>query len=63
MTPCDDPLSHRVAAQVCDDVAVMHKGEVVEYGPAERIFTRPEHDYTRALLDAAPGKDWEFQAG
>lgn len=53
----------RVAAQVCDDVAVMHKGEVVEYGPTERIFTRPEHDYTRALLEAAPGKDWVFQAG
>lgn len=52
----------RVAAQVCDDVAVMHKGEVVEYGPAERVFTRPEQDYTKALLDAAPGKDWVFHS-
>jgi len=53
----------RVAAQVCDNVAVMHKGEVVEYGPTEHIFTRPEHDYTKTLLDAAPAKDWVFQAG
>jgi peptide/nickel transport system ATP-binding protein len=50
----------RVAAQVCDHVAVMHKGEVVEYDAAERIFTNPAHDYTKALLDAAPGKDWDF---
>ena len=52
----------RVAAQVCDHVAVMYNGEVVEYGPAERVFTHPEQDYTKALLDAAPGKDWVFQA-
>jgi peptide/nickel transport system ATP-binding protein len=50
----------RVAAQVCDDVAVMYRGVVVEYGPAERIFTSPAHDYTKALLEAAPGKDWDF---
>ena len=31
----------RVAAQVCDQVAVMSKGRVVEYGPAEEIFLRP----------------------
>jgi peptide/nickel transport system ATP-binding protein len=52
----------RVAAQVCDHVAVMYNGEVVEYGPAERVFTRPEQDYTKALLDAAPGKDWVFHS-
>jgi peptide/nickel transport system ATP-binding protein len=52
----------RVAAQVCDHVAVMYNGEVVEYGPAERVFSHPEQDYTRALLDAAPGKNWVFQA-
>ncbi|MFN3460435.1 MAG: ABC transporter ATP-binding protein [Oceanibaculum sp.] len=50
----------RVAAQVCDRVAVMFKGEVVEYGPAVKVFGAPEHEYTRALFDAAPGKDWEF---
>jgi peptide/nickel transport system ATP-binding protein len=50
----------RVAAQVCDRVAVMSKGRVVEYGPAEEIFLRPRHAYTRALFDAAPGRDFAF---
>jgi peptide/nickel transport system ATP-binding protein len=50
----------RVAAQVCDAVAVMHKGEVVEYGPAAQVFAAPRHDYTRALFDAAPGRNWQF---
>jgi peptide/nickel transport system ATP-binding protein len=50
----------RVAAQVCDTVAVMHRGKVVEYGPAGEIFAAPKDDYTRALFAAAPGKDWDF---
>ena len=50
----------RVAAQVCDQVAVMSKGRVVEYGPAEEIFLRPRHEYTRALFEAAPGRDFAF---
>ncbi|MFT3803305.1 MAG: ABC transporter ATP-binding protein [Burkholderiaceae bacterium] len=50
----------RVAAQVCDQVAVMSKGRVVEYGSAHQIFTAPRHEYTRALFDAAPGRDFEF---
>jgi peptide/nickel transport system ATP-binding protein len=50
----------RVAAQVCDDVAVMYQGEVVEYGSAREIFTAPRHDYTKALFAAAPGRDWDF---
>ncbi|HUA54055.1 MAG TPA: ABC transporter ATP-binding protein [Candidatus Sulfotelmatobacter sp.] len=50
----------RVAAQVCDSVAVMLKGRVVEYGSAAEIFANPRHDYTRALFDAAPGKGWQF---
>ncbi len=50
----------RVAAQVCDQVAVMSKGRVVEYGPAEEIFLRPQHAYTRALFEAAPGRDFAF---
>ena len=52
----------RVAAQVCDSVAVMLKGRVVEYGSAAEIFANPRHDYTRALFDAAPGKGWQFGA-
>ncbi len=50
----------RVAAQICDHVAVMYNGEVVEYGAAGDIFNNPQQDYTRALFDAAPGKDWDF---
>jgi microcin C transport system ATP-binding protein len=36
-------------------VLVMRDGKVVEQGPAERIFTAPEQDYTKALLAAALG--------
>ncbi len=50
----------RVAAQVCDHIAVMQEGRVVEYGPAEQVFSRPRHDYTRALFDAAPGRGFAF---
>jgi peptide/nickel transport system ATP-binding protein len=49
-----------VAAQICHRIAVMRGGEVVEYGETEEIFRSPRHSYTRALFDAAPGKDWEF---
>ena len=50
----------RVAAQVCDTVAVMHQGRVVEYGPAGEVFAHPKDDYTKSLFAAAPGKDWDF---
>jgi peptide/nickel transport system ATP-binding protein len=50
----------RVAAQVCDRIAVMQKGEVVEEGATGEIFRAPKHPYTRALFDAAPGKAFEF---
>jgi len=49
-----------VAAQVCDQVAVMFQGEVVEQGSAAEVFGHPRHAYTRALLEAAPGRDWQF---
>jgi peptide/nickel transport system ATP-binding protein len=47
----------RVAAQICDLVAVMKDGEVVEQGLAGDVFDRPQHAYTRALLDSVPGAD------
>ncbi len=50
----------RVAAQICDTVAVMSKGEVVEYGTADEVFRAPRHPYTRALFDAAPGRHFRF---
>jgi peptide/nickel transport system ATP-binding protein len=48
----------RVAAQICDLVAVMKDGEVVEHGPAAAVFGAPQHPYTRALLDSIPGGDF-----
>jgi peptide/nickel transport system ATP-binding protein len=50
----------RVAAQVCDHLAVMSKGHVVEYGPAQEVFESPKHEYTRALFEAAPGRHYQF---
>jgi len=52
----------RVASQVCDQLAVMSNGRVVEYGPAHQVFGAPQHAYTRALFAAAPGRDFAFGA-
>ncbi|MFM9107185.1 MAG: ABC transporter ATP-binding protein [Chloroflexota bacterium] len=43
-----------VIARLCDDVAVMYRGKVVESGPVDRVLAAPEHPYTRALLGAIP---------
>lgn len=48
----------RVAAQISDYITVMQKGVMVEFGTAEEVFNNPKHDYTKLLLDAAPGKEW-----
>src|SRR5690349_3685819 len=50
----------RVAAQICDDVAVMQHGRIVEQGPAADVLSHPQQAYTRTLLDAAPGRGWDF---
>jgi len=52
----------RVAAQICDEVMVMQRGEVVEHGPAARVLAEPEHPYTQSLIEAAPGRHWDFAA-
>jgi oligopeptide/dipeptide ABC transporter ATP-binding protein len=41
-----------VVAEIADTVAVMYGGRIVEQGPAETVFERPEHPYTRALVFA-----------
>ncbi|MBO9665445.1 MAG: ABC transporter ATP-binding protein [Bdellovibrio sp.] len=43
-----------VVAEMCQEVAVMYAGRVVEYGTVEDIFYRPKHPYTRGLLDSIP---------
>ncbi|MEL6532812.1 MAG: ATP-binding cassette domain-containing protein, partial [Pseudomonadota bacterium] len=48
----------RVAAQISDYITVMEKGVMVEFGPAKEVFENPKHDYTKRLLEAAPGRDW-----
>ena len=44
----------RVAAQICDRVAVMKDGRVVEEGLASEVFGAPRDPYTRALIEAIP---------
>ena len=48
----------RVAAQICDRVAVMQRGVIVEQGRTETVFASPAHPYTQALLDSVPGRNW-----
>ena len=48
----------RVASQVCDRVMVMQQGTIVETGDIVDVFLRPQHAYTRTLLEAMPGKDF-----
>ncbi|NPU12896.1 ABC transporter ATP-binding protein [Bradyrhizobium sp. 83002] len=48
----------RVAAQICDLVAVMKDGVVVEHGLTRDVFGSPQHPYTQALLEAIPGGDF-----
>jgi peptide/nickel transport system ATP-binding protein len=49
-------ISHDLAVvqHVCDQVIVLHQGQIVERGTPDKLFSTPEHPYTRALLKAAP---------
>ncbi|QGQ19214.1 dipeptide ABC transporter ATP-binding protein [Cellulomonas sp. JZ18] len=55
-------ISHDLAVvrQVADRVCVMQSGRLVEEGTVEEVFERPRTDYTRALLDAIPGRDLDL---
>ena len=48
-----------VVAEICDKVAVLYAGNIVEYGAMEDVFDTPLHPYTRALFDATPALDGE----
>jgi peptide/nickel transport system ATP-binding protein len=52
----------RVAAQICDRIAVMQRGQIVELKPTAQLFASPEHPYTRELLGAVPGQGSPSQA-
>jgi peptide/nickel transport system ATP-binding protein len=50
-------VSHQLAtvAQLCERVAIMYRGSLVEVGPTAEVFARPRHGYTSALIQAHPG--------
>ena len=56
-------ISHDLSVMrfICDRIAVIHKGKLVELSPAEKLFEHPLHPYTRALLSAVPQPDPETE--
>jgi peptide/nickel transport system ATP-binding protein len=48
----------RVAAQICDRVAIMQGGRLIEEGPASEVLHNPKQDYSRTLIAAVPGRSW-----
>jgi peptide/nickel transport system ATP-binding protein len=55
-------ISHSmpVVRYLCDRIAVMRRGEIVELGASEQITSRPQHEYTRTLLEATPEPEFKL---
>jgi len=49
-------ISHDLAsvAEICDRIAILHQGEIVELGATEQVLTDPQHEYTQRLMAAMP---------
>ncbi|WP_413733613.1 ABC transporter ATP-binding protein [Sodalis sp. RH21] len=47
----------RVASQICDEIAVLYQGEIVEQGSPQQVFMSPRHAYTQKLVGAIPGTE------
>ena len=56
-------ISHdlRVVRLMADEIIVMHQGKIVEQGPTKGIYEKPKANYTRELLNAIPGKHFNFK--
>ena len=50
----------RVAAQICNRIVVLQGGRIIEQEPVAQVFESPRHPYTRALIESAPGRGFDF---
>jgi len=55
-------ISHdlRVVRHIADEIIVMHQGKIVERASADKLYTKPEANYTKELLNSIPGKPFKF---
>jgi ABC-type glutathione transport system ATPase component len=58
-------ISHDLAsvAGICDRIAILHQGQIVETGPTEQVLTSPRHEYTQRLMAAMPKMPQRLAAG